>query len=69
MAEVYEAEPEVNRLQASKLEAADQHTQIVSDDERPQSTCARDFWNGSSQGTWVRGLCRPGTREASKTDE
>lgn len=32
MAEVYEAEPEVNRLQASKLETADQHTQIVSDD-------------------------------------
>ena len=32
MAEVYEAEPEVNGLQASKLEAADQHTRIVSDD-------------------------------------
>lgn len=32
MAEVYEAEPEVNGLQASKLEAADQHTRILSDD-------------------------------------
>lgn len=36
---------------------------------RLQLTCAREFWSGSSQGTWLGELCRPATREVSKTDE